>query len=100
MKKIFFLSVITLAAVSAGAQWQTDSVSTGRAYIPIAVIKSKLVMGSSSGSAWDVFDLKTGSHSWGNFALSRTGIQFTQAGDKAYFGGGRYGYFADPQYTK
>lgn len=100
MKKIFFLSVIILAAVSAGAQWQTDSVSTPRANIPIAVIKNKLVMGSTSGNAWDVFDLNNGSHGWGNFSLSRTEIQFAQAGNNVYFGGGKYGYFADPQYTK
>lgn len=100
MKKLFLSGVAIIIAACSYSQWQTDSVSVARANIPVTVIKNKLVFGSSAGSAWDVMDLKTNAHTWGNFAQSRTEIQFAQATDKAYFGGGKYGYFTDPQYTK
>ncbi|HRI20486.1 MAG TPA: T9SS type A sorting domain-containing protein, partial [Panacibacter sp.] len=65
-----------------------------------AVINSKVVFGSGIGNAWDVFDLNSNTHNSGLFSFSRSEIIFTQAGNKAYFAGGKYGPFTDPLYVK
>lgn len=100
MKKIIITTAILLVFLCGNGQWAKDSMHIARAGIPIAAIKNKILVGSSAGNAWDIFDQKTNVHIYGTFSQSRTEIQFVQAGNNVYFGGGKYGYFTDPQYTK
>ena len=39
-------------------------------------------------------------HTNGSFTISRQMIEVVSLGDKVLFGGGKYGSFADPLYTK
>lgn len=89
-----------LCSVISYGQFKTDSLSAARYGIPIAALKNYIVMGSSAGNAWDIFSTGNLQRSSGIFSISRTDIKFTQAGNNAYYAGGKYGYFADPQYTR
>lgn len=80
------------------AQWTLDSVNTAGTYPYAATNGNKMVF--SNGGEWNVFDIITGVHTYGNFATSRAMIEVVSSGDKVMFAGGKYGYFADPQYTK
>jgi Secretion system C-terminal sorting domain/Kelch motif len=100
MKKKLLITLYVLAATTINAQWKSDTLSVARNAIPMGVFANKIVFGSSSGNAWDVFDLNTNSHSTGIFSISRASIKFTQAGHNAYFAGGKYGPYTDPLYTK
>ncbi|HNP23623.1 MAG TPA: T9SS type A sorting domain-containing protein [Panacibacter sp.] len=100
MKKTILTAAVLLVVSGSWCQWATDSVHIARAGIPIAAIKNKLLLGSSGGNAWDVFDLQSNVHIYGTFSQSRTETQFAQTGNNAYFGGGKYGYFTDPQYSR
>lgn len=99
MKNRLLLIVLTgLLSVNAQAQWMLDSANTAGTYPYAAVNGNKAVF--SNGGEWNVFDAVTGVHTYGNFAISRAMIEVVSAGDKVMFAGGKYGYFADPQYTK
>ncbi|HYV92509.1 MAG TPA: T9SS type A sorting domain-containing protein [Chitinophagales bacterium] len=98
--KGFLLSatIVFLAAQISLAQWTIDSVNSAGLYIFSTATNSKAVF--TNGCEWNVFDATTLNHTWGNLSLSRAMIKTVSYGDKAYFGGGKYGYFADPQYTR
>ncbi len=88
MKKTFSTLLILTFAIAANAQWAIDSLNTARTSIPAAVLNSKIVFGSGSGNAWDVFDITGNQHTSGLFSFSRSEIKFTKNGNKAFFAGG------------
>jgi Secretion system C-terminal sorting domain/Kelch motif len=100
MKKVLLLYPMMLVAAAAKSQWAVDSLNTARAGIPVAVFGNKLVFGSGSGNSWDIFDVNSNVHTAGLLSFSRTNIAFAQTVNYAYFGGGKYGPYADPLYTK
>lgn len=84
--------------MAATAQWTIDSVNTAGIYPYSGGTANKAVF--TNGSEWNVFDAVTNAHSWGTLSIARSNVTVTSNGTKAYFGGGRYGYFADPVFTK
>lgn len=99
MKTKILLTLIGWVTITfAQAQWTMDSVNTPGAYTYAAVNGNKAVF--SNGGEWNIFDATTGVHTFGNFTISRQMIEVVSLGNKVLFGGGKYGYFADPQYTK
>jgi len=98
MKKQILMIISTLAfALTSSAQWTIDSLHTAGAYPFSRGTGNAAVF--SNGTEWNVFDATANTHSWGNFSQTRAMIQTVSFGDKVYFGGGKFGYFADPQYT-
>lgn len=100
MKKTILIYTMMLVTLPAISQWAVDSLNSARANIPIAVFDNKLVFGSGTGLNWDVFDLATNTHTSGLLSFNRTDIKFAQSSTNAYFGGGKYGPYTDPLYTK
>ena len=99
MKTKLLFTLLSWAVISIGqAQWSIDSVNTPGVFPYAAVNGSKAVF--SNGGEWNIFDAVTGAHTFGNFTTSRQMIEVVSLGNKIFFGGGKYGYFADPQYTK
>ncbi len=99
MKKLFLIPVlIVFSHVMANAQWVTDSTNTPGVYMYGASTSTRAVF--SNGGEWNVYDAAAGTHTFGNFAVSRGMIEVVSYNDKVYFGGGKYGSFADPQYSK
>lgn len=84
--------------MAATAQWTIDSVNTAGLYPYYGGTATNAVF--SNGGQWDVFDAVSGAHTFGNFTISRALISTVSYQDKVYFAGGKYGYFADPVYTK
>jgi hypothetical protein len=97
-KKIFMLVTGVCFAFASPAQWAIDSVNTAGIYPYSGGTANKAVF--TNGSEWNVFDAVTNAHSWGTLSIGRSNVTVTGNGTKAYFGGGRYGYFADPVFTK
>lgn len=96
-KLITFLLVVCFA-FAANAQWAIDSTNTAGVNMYAASTSTAAVF--SNGTEWNVFNATTGVHTWGNLTIARTMIDVVSIGDKVYFAGGKFGYFADPQYTK
>ena len=99
MKKRLLLFSVMLMIISLGkAQWVIDSTNTAAVNMYAASTSTCAVF--SNGTEWNVFNAVTGVHTYGNLTIARTLIDVVSYGDKVYFAGGKYGYFADPQYTK
>ncbi len=99
MKKgLLILQIIVFMAVALNAQWAVDSTNLPAVNMYAASTSTSAVF--SNGTEWNVFNNVTGVHTYGNLTISRTMIEVVSYGDKVYFGGGKYDYFADPQYTK
>lgn len=90
--------ISTLLATGASAQWTIDSLGIAGLYPYSAATTSKAVF--TNGSNWDIFDANTNLHTTGLLSFSRPQIRVVSYGEKVYLGGGKYGYFADPQYSK
>ncbi len=93
---IIFLSVLT--TVIAKAQWSIDSLTSPASSLYAGSTTSKVVF--TNGGEWNVFDVNTHAHSSGLLAVSRSLVEVVNYGEKVYVGGGKYGSFADPVYTK
>ena len=98
MKNIVALIFSMLAISATYTQWSIDSLNTPGSGLIYGNTSTKAVF--VHGGEWDVFDVFTNTHTSGALSLSRTMIEVAQYGEKVYFGGGKYGYFADPLYTK
>lgn len=99
MKKRLLLFSFILFVFSLGkAQWVIDSTNTAAVNMYAASTSTCAVF--SNGTEWNVFNAVTGAHTFGNLTIARTMIDVVSYGEKVYFAGGKYGYFADPQYTK
>lgn len=96
--KRFNLLVLLFAALLANAQWSFDTLHSSAATLWGGTAGTKAVF--TDGNEWNVFGVETGTHTYGTLSISRSMIQVVENGDDIYFGGGKYGYFADPQYTK
>lgn len=96
--KMLMICLLVISAVAVNAQWAIDSTNTAGTGMYAASTSTRAVF--SNGTEWNIFDATTGAHTYGNLTISRAMIQVVSYGDKVYFGGGKYGYFADPQYTK
>lgn len=91
----FFLSTFTMAIY---AQWSVDSLANPASSLLSGHTSSKVVFTNSS--EWNVFDVNTHAHTSGLLSISRSLAEIVSYGEKVYIGGGKYGYFADPLYTK
>lgn len=99
MKKILVsITLILLCVLTVKTQWAIDSTTTNAVNMYAASTSTSAVF--SNGTEWNIFNATTGSHSYGNLTISRSMIEVVSYGDKVYFGGGKYGSFADPLYTK
>lgn len=99
MKQIFIVAIITaLMTDQAFAQWTIDSLSTAGVYSFNGTTQNKAVF--SNGGAWNIFDALSNVHTSGTFSISRGQVEAVTHGNKVYLGGGKYGNFADPLYTK
>ncbi|HQU77587.1 MAG TPA: T9SS type A sorting domain-containing protein [Chitinophagales bacterium] len=96
--KLTFILLLGMNLQLIQAQWSIDSVNTPDTYPYAAVNGNKAVF--SNGSEWNTFDPISGMHTNGSFTISRQMIEVVSLGDKVLFGGGKYGSFADPLYTK
>jgi hypothetical protein len=96
-RKIWTLISVLGLALTASAQWTIDSLNTAGAYPFSGGTNTKAVF--TNGSEWNVFDATTNQHTWGLLSISRAMVKTVSLGDKIYFGGGKFGYFTDPQYT-
>lgn len=98
MKKlmVFILSVLMTSFVF--AQWSVDYLNTAGSGLAGVAVGDEAVY--TDGTEWNTFDVSTGEHSFGNLAVSRKMFEVVSAGEKVYIAGGKYGSFADPQYTK
>ena len=99
MKKgLLILSLVFVSLLTVNAQWTIDSTTTAGVNMYAASTSTRAVF--SNGTEWNIFDAVTGTHTFGTLTIARTLIDVVSYGDKVYFGGGKYGSFADPQYTK
>lgn len=99
MKKRFILLQIAIClALTANAQWTADSTTAAGVNMYAASTSTSAIF--SNGTEWNIFNAATGVHTSGNLTISRSLIDVVSYGDKVYFAGGKYGSFADPQYTK
>jgi hypothetical protein len=98
MKK--FMSVIlgVFLISCMNAQWSVDYLHTAGSGLAGIGVADEAVF--TNGTEWNIFDVSTGDHTFGNLAVSRSMFEVVAAGEKVYIGGGKYGSFADPQYTK
>lgn len=96
--KIVLLSLLIGYSALIQAQWDIDSTQSAGVFGYAGASGSKLVF--SNGTEWNVFDAVTGLHTYGNFTTGRSMIQVVSGNEKVLFAGGKFGYFADPQYTK
>lgn len=96
--KLIILTLLLECSMLLQAQWSTDSTQSTGIFGYAGASGSKLVF--SNGTEWNVFDANTGAHTYGNFAVGRSMIQVVSGEGKVLFAGGKFGYFADPQYTK
>ena len=98
MKKIILgLISMVFIGLAASAQWTIDSVNTVGVYPYKGTTSGQAVF--SNGTEWNVFDANTNVHTFGNLSISRNYAAVVSYGDKVYFGGGKFGSNADPQYT-
>ena len=98
MKKIILgLISMVFIGLAASAQWTIDSVNTVGVYPYKGTTSGQAVF--SNGTEWNVFDANTNVHTFGNLSISRNYADVVSYGDKVYFGGGKFGSNADPQYT-
>lgn len=93
---VFIFSM--LIAAGASAQWTIDSLSNTGLYPYSAATTGKAVF--TNGGTWDIFDATSTIHTTGLLSFSRPQIRVVSYGEKVYLGGGKYGSFADPQYSK
>ncbi|MBI1193778.1 MAG: T9SS type A sorting domain-containing protein [Bacteroidetes bacterium] len=98
MKRLLLVLSISVSALAAYAQWTADSLITPASSLYMAGVGTKAVV--TDGTHWDLFNVQTGSHTSGVLSTPRTLITTLTAGKKAFFAGGKFGSFADPQYTK
>jgi PKD repeat protein len=96
--KIIFFFFSLACTFTASAQWTIDSLNTAGTYLYSAATNNKAVF--SNGTQWNVFDAPGNLHTWGNLSVSRGMVRTASIDNKIYFGGGKYGSFADPLYTK
>ncbi|MGB3074567.1 MAG: PKD domain-containing protein [Chitinophagales bacterium] len=96
--KISGVVIIMMMAISASGQWSIDSLSTAGVYPYSAATLNKAVF--TNGGNWDIFDATTNIHTSGLLSISRPQVRVVSFGEKVYLGGGKYGNFADPQYSK
>ncbi|MEZ5013292.1 MAG: T9SS type A sorting domain-containing protein [Chitinophagales bacterium] len=96
-KQLWF-GLAFLLNVPLHAQWATNNLNTPASILYHTTVPGKAIF--TNGTEWDLFDVNTNTHWFGNMAFARTNILTATLGDKAYFAGGKYGYFADPLYTK
>src|SRR4026208_1210067 len=97
-RSLLSAATIFLAAQISIAQWTIDSLNTAGLFPFSAATNSKAVF--TNGSEWNVFDATTLNHTWGNLSISRAMVKTVSYGDKLYFGGGKYGSFAEPLCTR
>jgi hypothetical protein len=97
-KRLIFISMAILFAIAGNAQWAIDSTNLSGVNMYAGKTATSAVF--SNGTEWNIFNSVTGLHTSGNLTISRNMIEVVSFGDKVYFGGGKYGSFADPQYTK
>jgi hypothetical protein len=97
-KRMFIFTLVLATAVGLKAQWAIDSTNTAGVNMYSAATSTSAIF--SNGTEWNIFNAATGVHTYGNLTISRSMIDVVSYGDKVYFGGGKYGSFADPQYTK
>lgn len=98
MKKLILgLISMVFIALTARAQWTIDSVNTAGIYQYKGNTSGQAIF--SNGTEWNVFDANTNVHTFGSLSISRNYAAVVSYGDKVYFGGGKYGSGADPQYT-
>lgn len=99
MKRILMIILLSLiTTVIAQAQWSVDSITTPATYLLTGHTSSKVVF--TNGTEWNVFDVNTHAHTSGLLAVGRSLAEVVHYGEKVYVGGGKYGSFADPIYTK
>ena len=96
-KKLLVLITAVSIAITAAAQWTIDSVNTSGLYPYRGATPGQAVF--SNGTEWNVFDANTNVHTYGNLSVSRNYPAVVSYEDKVYLGGGKFGSFADPQYT-
>ncbi len=98
MKKLTTFTICMLALFAVNAQWGIDSLNTPGAGLLYGNTETKAVF--INGTEWNVYDVLSNTHTTGLLSFSRNMIDVAEAGEKVYFAGGKYGYFADPVYTK
>jgi hypothetical protein len=99
MKKILLSAILSiLVATSLFSQWSVDSLINVCANDAVSNFKAK-TMFVNFGS-WELYDITTQNSTTGLLSLGRNAIKVATAKNIAYFGGGQYGSFADPVYTK
>lgn len=99
MKNIFTYSIfLMLCNIPAFSQWSTDSLINVCANDAVST-KGTKTMFVNYGS-WELYDVNTFNSTTGLISLGRNAIRVASVNNIAYFGGGQYGSFADPVYTK
>ncbi|MEP7318929.1 MAG: kelch repeat-containing protein [Panacibacter sp.] len=98
MKKILLSGILYLLITPLFSQWSIDSLLNVCANDAVSTYKTK-TMFVNVGS-WELYDIKTQSSTTGLLSQGRNAIKVASVKNFAYFGGGQYGPFTDPVYTK
>lgn len=96
-KLLLTLAYILVAKFFFG-QWSVDSLVNICANDAVSTFGTKAMLVNAS--AWELYDVTTFSSNTGNLSLGRNAIKVASVNNIAYFGGGQYGPFTDPVYTK